>query len=84
MALADTDDGYMLYWAIYVRPIGRVTGWYMALIDPFRRFIIYPAILRHVQAAWQRQVGRPVPLEESAALSGSGCGCPGRVYLYHP
>ena len=56
LALADHDDGYRLYWAIYVKPIGRVTGWYMALIDPFRRLIIYPAVLRHIRSAWQRQV----------------------------
>jgi hypothetical protein len=25
----------------------------MALIDPFRRFIIYPAMLRYLRASWQ-------------------------------
>ncbi len=70
LALAETDEGYMLYWAIYVRPIGRVTRWYMALIDPFRRFIIYPAILRHVQAAWQRQVGWVRPNNGSTHQTG--------------
>lgn len=51
-ALLRRSDGYRLYWAIYVQPIGRITAWYMRLIDPFRRLIIYPAILRHIRAHW--------------------------------
>lgn len=54
MALRPRPDGYRLYWAIYVKPVGRVTGLYMALIDPFRRLIVYPALIREVQAAWAR------------------------------
>ena len=53
-ALRNTATGYRFYWGIYVRPVGRITGLYMRLIDPFRRFIIYPAILRRVRAAWSR------------------------------
>jgi hypothetical protein len=53
-ALLEQAGGYRLYWAIYVRPVGRVTGWYMRLIDPFRRLVIYPAVLRHIRAAWTR------------------------------
>jgi hypothetical protein len=52
-ALLDRPGGYRFYWAIHVQPLGGITRWYMALIDPFRRFIIYPAILRHVRASWQ-------------------------------
>ena len=44
--------GYRLFWAIYVAPVGRFTAMYMALIDPFRRVFIYPAILRHVHQSW--------------------------------
>ncbi len=56
-ALVECDPGYRLFWAIYVRPVGRITGWYMRLIDPFRRFIIYPAVLRYIRKAW-RGVGQ--------------------------
>jgi hypothetical protein len=52
VALLETKSGYDLYSGIYVRPVGRFTAWYMRLIDPFRRLIIYPAILRRVRAAW--------------------------------
>ena len=54
-ALFETASGYRFYWSIYVRPVGRITGWYMRLIDPFRRAIIYPAVLRRVRAAWSRE-----------------------------
>ena len=52
--LLEYSSGYRLYWAIYVLPLGRITSWYMRLIDPFRRCIIYPAVLRYVRAAWER------------------------------
>ncbi len=55
-ALVERSAGYRLYLGIYVRPVGRATGWYMRLIDPFRRFIIYPAWLRTIRAAWARGV----------------------------
>ena len=55
-ALLEHASGYRLFWAIYVRPRGRITWWYMRLIDPFRRVIIYPAILRSIRAAWRRDV----------------------------
>ena len=54
-ALVERSTGYRFYWAIYVRPVGRFTSWYMGLIDPFRRFIIYPAILRFIREAWARE-----------------------------
>ena len=55
-ALVERPGGYRFYWAIYVRPVGRITSWYMKAIDPFRRLIIYPAVLRQVRAAWARDV----------------------------
>jgi hypothetical protein len=47
----------MLYWAIYVKPVGRLTPVYLALIDPFRRFVVYPALIRDIQAVWARAFG---------------------------
>jgi len=52
LALEPRPAGYRLYWAIYVAPVGRLTAFYMALIDPFRRLLVYPAILGHVHRAW--------------------------------
>ena len=53
-ALRPREDGYTLYGAVYVKPIGLVTPIYMALIDPFRRIIVYPSLIREMQAAWAR------------------------------
>ena len=55
-ALLESSSGYRLYWGIYVRPAGRTTSFYMRLIDPFRRVIIYPAILRYIRSAWARRI----------------------------
>jgi hypothetical protein len=51
-ALAATETGHRFYLAVYVRSVGFITPVYMALIDPFRRWIIYPAILNHIRAVW--------------------------------
>ncbi len=36
-ALRPREGGYRMLWAIYVKPVGPLTAWYMRLIDPFRR-----------------------------------------------
>jgi hypothetical protein len=51
-ALAKTEAGYRLYLAVYVCKAGWITPMYMALIDPFRRWIIYPAMLKNIRAIW--------------------------------
>lgn len=53
-ALVERSTDYRLFWAIYVLPVGLITSWYMRLIDPFRRAIIYPALLRHIKAVWSQ------------------------------
>jgi hypothetical protein len=58
MALRPREGGgYRLYWGIYVKPVGRLTRVYMALIDPFRRAFVYPALIRQTQTAWARAYG---------------------------
>jgi hypothetical protein len=37
--------------AVYVRPHGRLGRVYLALIEPFRRFVVYPSLLRRASAA---------------------------------
>lgn len=51
-ALQERPGGYRLYWAVYVKPLSWLTPVYMAVIEPFRRFIVYPAMLRRVREAW--------------------------------
>ena len=50
-------DSYRLFWAICVAPVSGWTPVYMGLIDPFRRWIVYPTILRRLQLAWDRREG---------------------------
>jgi hypothetical protein len=50
-SLAKTADGYRYYFAVYVVSVGWITPLYMALIDPFRRWIIYPALLKNIREA---------------------------------
>ena len=57
-ALVPRDGGYTLYWAVYVKPGGLATRLYMALIDPFRRRIVYPGLIREMRAAWERTYPR--------------------------
>jgi hypothetical protein len=52
MALAETEAGYRFYLAVYVCNAGWITPVYMAVIDPFRRWIIYPAMLKNIRATW--------------------------------
>jgi hypothetical protein len=51
--LAPSAAGYRLYWGVYVKPVSWLTPIYMALIEPFRRFIVYPAIFGRIRQAWQ-------------------------------
>ena len=44
--------------AVYVKPRGRLGRAYMALIAPFRHWIVYPALLRQVEQTWNTRVPR--------------------------
>ncbi len=52
MSLAETEAGHRFYLAVCVCKASWITPVYMALIDPFRRWIIYPAVLKNIRAIW--------------------------------
>jgi len=56
-ALVETERGYRFYFAVYVERVGRLTPLYMALIDPVRRLIVYPSLLRSVRRTWDASFG---------------------------
>lgn len=58
-ALVEGVDGYRFYFAVYVRPVGRLTSLYMALIDPFRKLVVYPSLMRSVHASWMEFFAAP-------------------------
>jgi hypothetical protein len=56
-ALQPTVSGYRLYWAVYVLPVSGLTNVYMAVIEPFRRFVVYPSIMRGLHRRWRARFG---------------------------
>ena len=56
-ALVETENAYRFYFGVYVRSVSRFTPIYMALIDPFRKLIVYPSLLRGIRAKWNRTFG---------------------------
>jgi uncharacterized protein DUF2867 len=63
LGMSPAVDGYAVHWAIYVRPIGRITGAYMMAIDPFRRWLVYPSVI----AGWERAWRAAHPADSAAA-----------------
>jgi Protein of unknown function (DUF2867) len=57
-ALTEGADGYRFFFAVYVRPTSWITPLYMGLIDPFRKWIIYPALLKSVRRTWDQNLGK--------------------------
>lgn len=61
MHLAWVDQGEGLYqgqMAVYVKPRGLFGRGYMALIKPFRHWIVYPALMRQTERTWNRRAAR--------------------------
>ena len=55
--LVETPTVYRFYLGVYVRNVSRFTPFYMALIDPFRKLIVYPSLLHSVRARWNQAFG---------------------------
>ena len=56
-ALVETTNAYRFYFGVYVRRVSRLTPVYMSLIDPFRKLIVYPSLLRSVRTTWNQTFG---------------------------
>jgi Protein of unknown function (DUF2867) len=56
-ALVETANGYRFYFGVYVQNVGRFTPVYMALVDPFRKLIVYPSLLRSIRGSWNQAFG---------------------------
>jgi hypothetical protein len=55
-AWVDQGDGrYQAQMAVYVKPRGLFGRGYMELIKPFRYLIVYPALMRQFEHAWNRR-----------------------------
>jgi hypothetical protein len=56
-ALVETASAYRFYFGIYVQNVGRFTPVYMTMVDPFRKLIVYPSLLRNVRGSWNQAFG---------------------------
>lgn len=56
-ALVETGGVYRFYFGVYVRSVGLFTPIYMTLINPFRKLIVYPSLLRSVAETWKETYG---------------------------
>jgi hypothetical protein len=57
LSIQPTPGGYLGYVGVFVRPVHRFTKLYMAAIAPFRRLVVYPALIRAMQRAWAKRYG---------------------------
>ena len=55
--LVETPTAYRFYLSVYVRPVSGFKPLYMTLIDPFRKLMVYPSLLRGVRARWNQTFG---------------------------
>ncbi len=57
LAWVDQGEGrYQGQMAIYVKPRGTLGKAYMTLIKPFRYGVVYPALMRQIERAWNARV----------------------------
>jgi len=52
------EGRYQGQMAVYVKPRGRLGKEYMALIAPFRHWIVYPSLMRQIERAWNSGTAR--------------------------
>jgi hypothetical protein len=57
VALIEGETSYRLYLGVFVRSVSRFTPYYMAVIAPFRHWIVYPSLLRGFRKRWNETFG---------------------------
>jgi Protein of unknown function (DUF2867) len=57
LSIQQTPGGHLAYLGVFVQPVHRFTSLYMGAIAPFRRLVVYPAIIRSMQSAWSERYG---------------------------
>lgn len=59
LAWVEQREGtYQGQMGVYVKPRGRFGAGYMALIRPFRHRIVYPALMRQIERAWNARLAQ--------------------------
>lgn len=52
--IGEGPDGHTLFLSFHVREVNWTTPWYMRMIDPSRRYFLYPPLLRQFAHTWER------------------------------
>jgi hypothetical protein len=52
-ALAPAESGHVLYWGVYADSVSWLTPYYMSLIDPVRRLVVFPSFLQRIEIRWR-------------------------------
>jgi hypothetical protein len=52
-ALTPEESGYALYWGVYADSVSWVTPYYMRLVDPVRRLVVFPSFLQRIETRWR-------------------------------
>jgi len=63
LSIRRTPGGYLAYLGVFVQPVHRFTRLYMGTIAPFRRLVVYPALIRTMQRAWAERYDRESGIE---------------------
>lgn len=60
LAWVEKEAGcYQGQMGVYVKPRGKSGAAYMALIRPFRHRVVYPALMRQIERAWDARLVQP-------------------------
>ncbi|HXS46050.1 MAG TPA: DUF2867 domain-containing protein [Solirubrobacterales bacterium] len=54
--VAQGEGHYQGQMTVYVKPRGSFGKGYMAVIKPFRHWVVYPALMRQIEKAWNARV----------------------------
>ena len=57
LSIRPTPGGYLAYLGVFVQPVHRFTRLYMTAIAPFRRLVVYPAVIQKMQNARVERYG---------------------------
>ena len=68
LSIRQTRGGYLAYLGVFVQPVHRFTRLYMGAIAPFRRLVVYPAIIRSMQSAWAERYGGESGVERRSTV----------------
>jgi hypothetical protein len=71
--VAQPGGAYRAHMGVYVKPRGALGRAYLLLIEPFRRFVVYPALIRAIARAWEaRTAGGPPSVQRARGAHGDG------------